>query len=120
MVTEQSLDDAMISDPVVRVAFREVHSFVNANNSLAQNEDKDYTRAAMQLLHRGRHRLVPTELAAWALANDWGPVAAKRLREFAERVLQGRSFVYKSGLHRGFTEQTLAAWRNGAAAESPR
>jgi hypothetical protein len=119
MATEQSLRDEMISDPVVRVALRQIHSFVNANNMLAQDEDKDYTRAALKLLHRGGHRLVPDELVAWALANDWESVAAKRVREFAERVLQGRSFVYRSGLHRGFTEQTPAAWRNAAAAESP-
>lgn len=105
----------MIGDPVVRAALRDVHSFVNANNQLAQPEDKDYTRAALKLLHRGRHRLDPDELAEWALTNDWGPVAAKRLREFTERVLEGRSFIYKSGIGSGFTDRTLAVWRDEAA-----
>lgn len=110
----------MISDPVLRVALRDVHRFVNPNNQLAQYEDKDYTRAVLKLLHRGGHRLVPGELAEWALANDWGPVATKRLREFTERVLEGRKFVYKSGLGRGFTERTLAAWRTAAEDEPAR
>jgi hypothetical protein len=105
----------MLSDAVVRAAFRDIHRFVNANNHLAQPEDKDYTRAALKLLHRGGHRLVPNQLAAWALANDWGPVAAKRLRQFTERVLEGRSFVYKSRIDRGFTDVTLARWRDEAA-----
>jgi hypothetical protein len=117
MARELPLQDHMISDAVVRVALRDVHRFVNPNNELAQPEDKDYTRAALKLLHRGRHRLVPEELAEWALANGWGPVAAKRLRAFAERVLEGRSFVYKSGIGRGFTAETLEAWRSAAAHE---
>lgn len=105
----------MISDVVVRVAFGDVLSFVNSNNQLAQDEDKDYTRAVLKLLHRGGHQLVPDELRDWALSNDWGEVAAKRLKHFTERVLEGGRFVYKSRLNRGLTDKTLAYWRDKAA-----
>jgi hypothetical protein len=93
-----------IADPVVHAAMQSVSRFINVNNELVQTEDKAAAVDALRKLSRAGHRLDPSELEVWALADGWGPRGAARLRDFAEKISQGRTIRIQ-----GFT------WRDNAA-----
>jgi hypothetical protein len=101
-----------ISDPVILVAMETVSHFINVNNELVQHEDKAAAVDALRKLHRAGHRLDPTELEVWALADGWGPRGAARLREFAEKISQGRSLRIQGFQWRA---DAVESWRAEAA-----
>lgn len=82
----------IISDPVVRIALDHAERFVNHNNSLVQAEDKAYLVLTLQELVRGGHRFDLEEVAAYAMATGWTGAEVTRIREYGQRVLDGRSF----------------------------
>jgi hypothetical protein len=100
-----------ITDPVVAVAMESVSRFINTNNELAQQEDKAAAVDALQKLHRAGYPIDPVELEVWALADGWGGRGAARLREFAEKIREGRSLRIQ-----GFSWKSDAAdlWRQEA------
>jgi hypothetical protein len=107
-----------IADPVVRVAMGTVSDFINVNNELVQPEDKAAAVDALRKLHRSGYRLDPGELEVWALANGWGPRGAGRLKEFAEKISQGRVLQTKGF---AWTRDAVASWEAEAAeATNPR
>ena len=108
---EEVAPEPTIEDPVVLVAMESVNRFVNVNNNLAQPEDKAAAVDALQKLDRAGHILNPAELEVWALANGWEPRGAARLREYAEKIRNGRSLRFY-----GFSWKPEAAelWRQEA------
>jgi hypothetical protein len=93
--------EELVADPVVRLAFEEAERFVNHNNQLVQAEDKAYVVRTMQELVRGGHRLDLDEIAAFALATGWSAQEVKRIREYGQQILDGRSFRLRSSVGPG-------------------
>lgn len=88
----------IISDPVVRIALDRAERFVNHNNALVQAEDKAYLVRTLQELVRGGHAFDLDDVAAYAMATGWSGKEVKRIREFGQRVLDGRSFRLTSSV----------------------
>ena len=65
---------------------------VNHNNALVQSEDKSYVVLTLQELIRGGHRFGVQELVAYAMSTGWTGEEIRNLEEYANRVLDGRSF----------------------------
>jgi hypothetical protein len=86
----------IVADPVVRIAFAEAERFVNHNNQLVQAEEKAYVIRTMQELLRGGHRLDLDAIAAFALATGWNAQEIARIREYGQRILDGRGFRLQS------------------------
>ena len=105
--------DEIISDPVVRIAIDYAERFVNHNNLLVQYEDKAYFVRTLQELVRGEHRFNLDEVAAYAMATGWTSEEVKRIREYGQRVLDGRSFRLRSGV--GPKPGTCRRWEEEAA-----
>lgn len=100
-------------DPVVVAAMTDVCTTVNHNNALVQTEDKAYAVLTLQLLVRSGIRFDVDELCAWALGNGFTAAEVKHLRQYAQQVLQGRSF--RLGSAYGPTSRSLERWRAQAA-----
>jgi hypothetical protein len=83
-------------DPVVRIALDAAERFVNHNNQLVQYDDKAYLVRTLQELVHGRHRLDLDAIGAYALATGWSAEEVKRIREYGQRILDGRSFRLQS------------------------
>jgi hypothetical protein len=88
--------EEIVTDPVVRIALDEAERFVNHNNMLVQAEDKSYLIRTFQELVRGGHGLNLDQITTYAMATGWTSEEVKRMREYGERILQGRSFRLKS------------------------
>jgi len=84
--------EALIDDPVVRVALDHAERFVNHNNALVQAEDKAYLVRTLQELVRSGHRFDLDQLASYAMATGWSGEEIKRIREYGHRVLHGGTF----------------------------
>jgi hypothetical protein len=81
-----------VLSPAVEEAMDGLSLSINQNNGLIQYEDK---KAAIRMLRRlltEGHPYDPVELQAWALAHEWVPDTARRLREYAEGVRQGKRY----------------------------
>jgi hypothetical protein len=89
---------AIISDPVVRIAIDDAEGFVNHNNQLVQAEDKAYLINTLKELLRGSHGLELDEICSYAMATGWSGKETERIREYGERLLQGRDFRLRSNI----------------------
>lgn len=105
---------ALVANPVVRAALRELGIIVNKNH-LVNYEDRAMAVRVLQLLNRKGEHFTPTEAHAAALADGWSSDAASRLREIAEGVVEGRTFRLKSKMGPG--ADALKRWRDTAAKE---
>jgi hypothetical protein len=83
---------------VVEVAMRQLSDAVNHNNGLVQAYDKTYAVRTLQELVRGGYRYEVEALCAWALANGFTHREVEHLRDYATRVLQGRSFRLRTSV----------------------
>ena len=88
--------EAVVSDPVVRVALDQASRTINHNNGLVQAEDKAYVVLTLQELLRGGHPFDLDEIVAYAMALGWTGDEVTRLREYGQRVLAGRRFRLQS------------------------
>jgi hypothetical protein len=90
--------EEIVVDPVVRIAFADAERFVNHNNRLVQAEDKAYVVRTMQELVRGGHQLDLDAIAGFALATGWNAQEVARIREYGQRILDGRGFRLQSSV----------------------
>jgi hypothetical protein len=84
--------EQIITDPVVRIALDAAERFVNHNNALVQADDKAYLIRTLQELIRGGHRFELDALATYAMATGWTADEIDRIREYGQKVLDGRGF----------------------------
>lgn len=106
----------LINDPVVRIAIDDAEGFVNHNNALVGTADKAYFVRTLQELVRGGHRFDLDEVTAYAMATGWTPAEIKRIREYGQRVLDGRRFNLRIIV--GPQAGACARWEAEAAAEN--
>jgi hypothetical protein len=104
----------LVGDPVIRIALDHAEQFVNHNNMLVQAEDKDYVVRTLQELVASGHSYDLDELAAYAMATGWTGDEVKRLREYGQKVLDGRSFRLRTTI--GPKRGTARQWEEEAAA----
>jgi hypothetical protein len=79
-------------DPVVAVAMKHASQSINHNNGLVTDAEKAMVVLTLKELVRGGYTYDVDQLAAWAIADGWYPNEIPRLREYASKVLEGRSF----------------------------
>lgn len=79
-------------DPVVEIAMEHASASINHNNALVQAEDKACVVLTLQELVRAGFRYDVESLCAWAMAHGWTGTEVSNLRDYATRVLDGRSF----------------------------
>lgn len=108
-----ALSKATISDPVVREALEDLTRSVNLGTALAQIEDRDSAILTLHLLHDRGHGLEPDELYRFAIAAGWNARGAKRLREIASEVLDGRQ--HRTHTLRRYGDDVYRYWQNEAA-----
>jgi hypothetical protein len=53
---------------------------------------------ALKRLHGAGYELDPAELSDWALAKHWSPDAAEQLKQYAEKLNQGKVLRRPSGV----------------------
>lgn len=107
--------DEIVIDPVVRIALDAAERFVNHNNQLVQYDDKAYLVRTLQELVRGGHRLDLDAIGSYALATGWSAEEVKRIREYGQRILDGRSFRLQSSV--GPKAGASRSWEEEAAEE---
>jgi hypothetical protein len=107
--------EAIISDPVVRVALDEAERFVNHNNALVQAEDKSYLVRTLQELVRGGHRFGVEEVATYAMATGWTGDEIERIRDYGKRILDGRGFRLQTSV--GPKPGACRRWEEEAAGD---
>jgi GNAT superfamily N-acetyltransferase len=100
-------------DPVVEIALRELSLHVNRNTGLAAPEDREAALATLRSLHGSGHRLDPSEIFTFALANRWYGDGGVQLRVAAQRVLQGQSLSRRR--HHPMSSDAVNRWRQDAA-----
>lgn len=100
-------------DPVVAVAMTHAGSAINHNNALVTDAEKSMVVRTLQVLTRGGYVYDVDQLAAWAISQGWYPAEIPRLRDYATKVLEGRSFRLRDtwGPSKGALEQ----WKAEAA-----
>lgn len=96
-------------DPVVVATMTDAANMINHNNALVGTNDKAWMVLTLQLLVRGGHRFDVEELCAWAAGHGFTPTEVKNLREYATKVLAGRSFPLGSTYGPG--PAALDRWR---------
>jgi hypothetical protein len=67
-------------------------SSINHNNGLVSDAEKAMVVLTLKELVRGGYTYDVGQLAAWAISQGWYPAEIPRLREYASKVLEGRSF----------------------------
>lgn len=108
--------DQIVIDPVVRIALDAAERFVNHNNQLVQYDDKAYLVRTLQELVRGGHRLDLDAIGSYALATGWSAEEVKRIREYGQRILDGRSFRLQSPV--GPKAGACRSWEEEVAEET--
>lgn len=78
--------------PVVVAAMTEAGHSINHNNALVTDSEKAMVVLTLQVLVKGGYTFDVDELAAWATRNGWFAKEMPKLREYANRVLEGRKF----------------------------
>lgn len=116
LVTGEVAGAATLLPPVVEVAMRHLGMIVNHNNGLVQEFDKAYAIRTLQELVRGGHRFDVDRLCAWALANGFTDREVVKLRDYATRIMAGRSFRLRTtaGSRRGIVRE----WEAEAAGQA--
>jgi hypothetical protein len=79
-------------DPVVAVAMTHASDSINHANALVTDAEKAMVVLTLKELVRGGYTYDVDQLAAWAISQGWYPAEIPRLREYATKVLEGRSF----------------------------
>lgn len=79
-------------DPVVKAAMTEAGDSINHNNALVTGAEKAMVVRTMQVLVRGGYTFEVDNLVAWATRNGWHANEIPNFRDYASRVLAGRSF----------------------------
>jgi hypothetical protein len=105
--------EMIVGDPVIRIALDQAERWVNHNNALVQAEDKAYLVRTLQELVRGGHVFDLDQMAAYAMATGWTGEEVKRIREYGQRVLDGRGVRLASSI--GPQPGACARWEAEAA-----
>lgn len=105
--------DGELISPVVRIAMEELSQAVNHNNALIQGYEKSYAVRTLKELVRAGHRYDVNALCAWASANGFTQNEVKHLRDYAQRVLDGRSFQLRDTV--GPAKGDASRWEAEAA-----
>lgn len=103
--------------PVVEAAMRDLSQQVNHNNGLVQATDKADAVRTLQALVRAGYRYDVDGLTAWAAANGFTTREVESLRDYGQRVLDGRSFRLPHGLGYDLGPAALARWEKAASGE---
>lgn len=98
--------------PILIAAMEDVGRMVNHNNALVQDYDKAIAVETLQTLYDAGYRWDTQQLCGWAGANGFGSREIKNLRDYSNRVLQGRSFRLRESAGIGATQ--LERWRSAA------
>jgi len=102
-------------DPVVEIAMREAGESINHNNALVAEYEKALAVRTLQVLVKGGgYRFDVDDLVAWVTRNGWYPKEIPYLRDYATRVLAGRSSRLRDSA--GPTASDLNRWQTEAAA----
>jgi len=107
-----------VSDPVVRIALDRASAAINHNNALVQAEDKAYVVLTLQELVRGGHRFDLNEIVTYTMSIRWTGDEIKRLRDYGQRVLDGRRFHLQSAY--GPRQGACAEWEEVVGQQSSR
>ena len=99
-------------DPVVRFALLELSDAVNHNNALISAYEKSYAVRTLQQLVSAGYRFEVENLCAFALSIGFTLEEGKRLREYSEKILDGRSFRLREMV--GPTQSAVARWASEA------
>lgn len=100
-------EEPLVQDPVVRAAMKTIT--ILAHEGRTVHQDRLRVNEVLLLLRRDGRVLVPEELEAWALANNWTANGAMALADLAKPVIEGRN-VRRSPLAEGL----LARWHEDA------
>jgi hypothetical protein len=84
-------------DPVVLVAMTQAGHAINHNNALVTDDEKAMVVLTLKELVRGGYTYDVDQLVAWATSQGWYPAEIPRLRDYATKVLEGRSFRLRGG-----------------------
>lgn len=63
---------------------------VNLSTNLTHPSDKGAAVSLFKILRGNGVRYDPDEIEVWALRNDWKPKGAKKLKEIAVGILEGK------------------------------
>lgn len=99
-------------DPVVVAAMTEAGQSINHNNALVTDSEKAMVVRTLQVLVTGGYTFAVDELVSWATRNGWYAQEVPKLREYAERVLEGRKLQLRDSW--GPTTGDLKRWEAGA------
>lgn len=83
--------------PVVAVAMGHAGDSINHSNGLVTDAEKAMVVLTLQELVRAGYDFDVDQLAAWATSQGWHPPEIPRLREYAAKVLDGRTFRLRGG-----------------------
>jgi hypothetical protein len=82
--------------PVVRVAMEHASRMINHSNGLVQTDDKAFVILTLKQLVNAEFRYDVETLCSWAISDGWTSIEVSNLRDYATRVLEGRSFRLNS------------------------
>ncbi len=112
-----AVNESDLISPVVRVAMQHLSRAVNHNNALIQGYEKAYAVRTLKELVRAGYRYDVENLCAWASANGFTQSEVKHLRDYAQRVLDGRSFQLRETV--GPKKGEAARWEAEAMGDAP-
>ncbi len=102
-------------DPVVAVALKHAGRSINHNNALVADDEKAMVVMTLQVLVRAGYTYDVDQLAAWAVSDGWYSAEIPRLREYATKVLEGRSFRLRGAW--GPNQGAVKEWEAEAASQ---
>ncbi|WP_028474407.1 hypothetical protein [Nocardioides alkalitolerans] len=105
-----------VIDRVVAVAMKHAGDAINHNNALVTDSEKAMVVLTLKELVRGGYTYDVDQLAAWAIGQGWYPAEIPRLREYASKVLEGRSFRLRDAW--GPSNGTVKQWEAEAASQA--
>jgi hypothetical protein len=103
-------------DPVVAIAMKHAGRSINHNNALVTDDEKALVVMTLQELVRAGYTYDVDQLAAWAISDGWYPAEIPRLREYANKVLEGRSFRLRDAW--GPKKGAVKEWEAEAASQN--
>jgi hypothetical protein len=107
---------AMIGDPVVRVALKQLTQMVNLSTGLVNPRDRGHAIDVVRALAKGRTQVAPDDAYAFAIQNGWRVDGAKELRQLVIGVAAGKR--YRDGGMLRSAAELLKIWQTEADAES--
>jgi hypothetical protein len=106
---------AVIGDPVVRVALKQLTNMVNLSTGLVNPRDRGHAIDVLRALATGRRKVAPDDAYAFAIQNGWRVDAAKELRQLVIGVAAGKR--YRDGGMLRSPSELLSYWEGEAAKE---